>query len=170
MPLSPEYCLADRYKILSRVGEGGMGEVYRAIDLRLGRDVAIKVLPEHLASSPEALSRFEREARAIAALSHTNILAIHDFVIDQNLSFAVMELLEGETLAQLIKKSTIPWRKTVDIAIAIAEGLAAAHSKGIIHRDLKPENVFITSDGQVKILDFGLARLETTFDQNDFAF
>jgi serine/threonine-protein kinase len=158
MPLAPGTQLGSRYEILSLLGSGGMGEVYRAKDLRLGRNVAIKILPEHLASNPEALSRFQREARAVAALSHANILAIHDFVIEQNLSFAVMELLEGQTLRQLIYNSPIPWRKATEIAIDIAEGLSAAHSEGLIHRDLKPENIFITSHGHVKILDFGLAQ------------
>jgi serine/threonine protein kinase/tetratricopeptide (TPR) repeat protein len=149
-----------RYEILSPLGAGGMGEVYRAKDLRLGREVAIKVLPEHLASNPEALSRFEREAKAVAALSHPNILAIYDFGSDHDVSFAVMELLEGETLRKRIKESTLPWRKAAEIAVPIAEGLSAAHGKGVTHRDLKPENIFLTSDGQVKILDFGLAQLK----------
>jgi eukaryotic-like serine/threonine-protein kinase len=151
-------CLTARYEILSPLGAGGMGEVYRARDLRLGRDVAIKVLTEHLALNSDALARFEREAKAVAALSHPNILAIHDFGSDDNVSFAVMELLEGETLRKRIKDSKLTWRKAVEIAVQIAEGLSAAHSRGIIHRDLKPENIFLTSDRQVKILDFGLAQ------------
>jgi serine/threonine-protein kinase len=161
MPLTTGVILAGRFEILSSLGAGGMGEVYRSKDLRLGRDVAIKVLPEHLASNSDALSRFEREAKAIAALSHPNILAIHDFGSDNHISFAVMELLEGETLRQQMKQSALPWRKSVEIGISTAEGLSAAHSKGVVHRDLKPENIFLTSDGQVKILDFGLARIET---------
>lgn len=152
--------LSGRYEVLSQLGAGGMGEVYRARDQRLGRDVAIKVLPEHLALSHDALSRFEREAKAVAALSHPNILAIHDFGSDHDVSFAVMELLEGESLHKRIQQSPLSWRKTIEIAVPIADGLSAAHSKGVIHRDLKPENIFLTSDGQVKILDFGLARLE----------
>ena len=150
--------LFNHYEIIAPLGVGGMGEVYRAKDLRLDREVAVKVLPEHLAANPDALSRFEREAKAVAALSHPNILAIHDFGSDHGVSFAVMELLEGETLRQRLYSSALPWRKTVEIAISIAEGLSAAHSKGVIHRDLKPENIFLTADGQVKILDFGLAQ------------
>jgi serine/threonine protein kinase/Tfp pilus assembly protein PilF len=149
---------AGRYQILSSLGAGGMGEVYRAKDLRLDRDVAIKVLPEHLAGNPNALLRFEREAKAVAALSHPNILAIYDFESDHGVSFAVMELLEGETLRQRMKER-LDCDRAIEIAMFIAEGLSAAHSKGVIHRDLKPENIFITSDGQVKILDFGLAQL-----------
>jgi serine/threonine protein kinase/tetratricopeptide (TPR) repeat protein len=146
------------YEIVSPLGAGGMGEVYRARDVRLGREVAIKVLPEQLASDPKALSRFEREAKAVAALSHPNILAIHDFGADHGIYFAVTELLEGETLRTRIARERLAWRKAVEIGIAISEGLAAAHAKGFVHRDLKPENIFLTSAGLVKILDFGLAR------------
>jgi eukaryotic-like serine/threonine-protein kinase len=147
------------YKIISKIGAGGMGEVYRARDVRLDRDVAVKILTERLMNEPEAILRFEREAKAVASLSHPNILAIHDFDQDQNLYFTATELLEGETLRSRITKSQLSWRKAVEIGIAITDGLAAAHSKGIIHRDLKPENIFLTSDGQVKILDFGLAAI-----------
>jgi serine/threonine-protein kinase len=136
-----------------------MGEVYRAKDTRLDREVAVKVLPEQFAKDPDRLARFEREAKVVAALSHPNILAIHDYGTGQDCSFAVMELLEGETLRERLAQATLPWRKAVEIGIAIADGLAAAHAKGIIHRDLKPENLFLTSDGRVKILDFGLARV-----------
>src|SRR5437867_2465068 len=146
------------YEILAPLGAGGMGEVYRATDTRLGREVAIKVLPEHMAKDPQALARFEREAKAVAALSHPNILAIHDFGSEQGVAYAVTELLEGETLRTRVSRSPLPWRKAVDISLAICGGLSAAHAKGIIHRDLKPENIFLTADGQVKILDFGLAR------------
>jgi len=159
MPIGPGTRLGP-YEILAKVGAGGMGEVYRARHARLGRDVAIKVLPEHLADDSDALARFEREAKAVAALSHPNILAIHDFGTEEGVSFAVMELLQGETLRQRVAAAPLPWRKAVEIGVAIAEGLAAAHAKGIVHRDLKPENVFITGDGYVKILDFGLARRE----------
>ncbi len=148
------------YQILSLLGVGGMGEVYRARDTRLDREVAIKVLPPHLAQDPQALARFKREAKAVAALSHPNILAIHDFATEQGMSYAVMELLEGETLRSRLKAFALPWRKAVEIGIALADGLAAAHAKGITHRDLKPENIFVTSDGHTKILDFGLAKLK----------
>jgi serine/threonine-protein kinase len=145
------------YEILSPLGAGGMGEVYRARDTRLERDVAVKVLPENLIADADALARFEREAKAVAALSHPNILAIHDFGRDRGIAYAVMELLEGETLRERLDAGAIPQRKALDYALQIAQGLAAAHDRGIIHRDLKPQNVFLTRDGMVKILDFGLA-------------
>ena len=146
------------YEILSPLGAGGMGEVYRARDSRLERDVAVKVLPESLLSDGEALARFEREAKAVAALSHPNILAIHDFGRDRGIAYAVMELLEGETLRQKLDAGEIPQRKALDYALQIAQGLAAAHEREIVHRDLKPENIFVTRDAVVKILDFGLAK------------
>jgi len=155
------------YEILAPIGAGGMGEVYSARDTRLDRDVAIKVLPEHLAQSPVALSRFERESKAVAALSHPNILALYDVGAEQGISFAVTELLEGETLRGRLEKGAVPWRKAVGIGVAVADGLAAAHSKGIIHRDLKPANIFLTSDGRVKILDFGLARVKPPVSPQD---
>ncbi len=148
------------YQLQSLIGAGGMGEVYRARDLRLDRDVAVKILPEHLADNPEALRRFEREAKAVAALSHPNILSIFDFGTEQSVNYAVMELLEGETLRARLTRAALGWREAVEVGIPIAEGLAAAHAKGIIHRDVKPENIFLTSDGQVKILDFGIARVK----------
>ena len=135
-----------------------MGEVYRARDSRLDREVAIKVLPEHLASDPEFRARFEREAKAVAAISHPNILAIHDVGVDRGIPYSVTELLEGDTLRARLKEGPLPWREAVDIVLAVVEGLAAAHGKGIIHRDLKPENIFLTREGHTKILDFGLAR------------
>jgi len=150
------------YTIQSKIGAGGMGEVYRAHDTRLDRDVAVKILPEHLAQDAEALRRFEREAKAVAALSHPNILSIFDFGTEEGISYAVMELLKGETLRDRIQRGTLDWRETVEIGSAIAEGLAAAHAKNIIHRDLKPENIFLTNEGQVKILDFGIARVKRT--------
>lgn len=156
MPLSPGTRLGT-YEVISPLGAGGMGEVYRARDTKLNRDVAIKVLPESLAQDPATLARFEREAHAVAALSHPNILAIHDFASERGVTYAVTELLEGETLRQRLQ-STIPSRKAVEIAISVARGIAAAHERGIIHRDLKPENIFLTNDGVVKILDFGLAK------------
>src|SRR6185436_193171 len=145
-------------EVLSLIGAGGMGEVYRATDPRLGRDVAIKVLPEHLAQNPDALARFEREAKSVAALSHPNILAIHDVGTDQGIRFAVMELLEGETLRSRLSEAPLPWRAAAEIGASVANGLATAHAKNVIHRDLKPENIFLTSSGHTKILDFGLAR------------
>jgi len=147
------------YEILAPLGVGGMGEVYRARDSRLDRDVAVKVLPERLSEDPSALARFEREAKAVAALSHPNILAIHDFGRDRGILFAAMELLDGQTLRERLNGGSVPPRKAVDYALQIAQGLGAAHEKGIAHRDLKPENLFVTKDGRVKILDFGLAKL-----------
>jgi TolB-like protein/Tfp pilus assembly protein PilF len=159
MSLSPGTRLGP-YEVLAALGAGGMGEVYRARDARLDRDVAIKVLPENLAGDAVALSRFEREAKAVAAISHPNILAIHDFGTEGGVTFAVMELLDGETLRGRLAGGALPWREAVELAAAVADGLAAAHSRGIVHRDLKPENIFLTSDGRIKILDFGLARRE----------
>ncbi len=147
------------YEIQSSIGAGGMGEVYRARDTRLGRDVAIKVLPESLAKDVERLRRFEQEARTIAALNHPNILAIHDIGTYDGSPFLVSELLEGETLRSKLEAGPLPARRAIEYALGIAHGLAAAHEKGIVHRDLKPENIFITRDGRVKVLDFGLAKL-----------
>jgi TolB-like protein len=135
-----------------------MGEVYRARDTRLERDVAVKLLPESVARDPDRLARFDREAKSVAALSHPNILALHDAGTDNGMSFVVMELLEGETLRARIARGPLSIRRSVDTAIQIARGLAAAHAKGLVHRDLKPENVFLVADGHVKILDFGLAK------------
>ena len=147
------------YEIVSPLGAGGMGEVYRARDTRLGRDVAVKVLPASLASDRELLWRFEQEARAVGTLDHPNILAIHDLGTHEETPYLVTELLEGQTLRDRMSGSTLPLRKAVDIAVQTANGVAAAHAKGTVHRDLKPENLFITADGRVKILDFGLAKL-----------
>jgi eukaryotic-like serine/threonine-protein kinase len=140
------------------LGQGGMGEVYRARDTRLHRDVAVKVLPPAVAADPDRLRRFEQEARAVAALSHPNILAVYDVGQESDLHFIVSELLEGESLRQKLDEGPLPARRAIDIAVQIARGLAAAHDKGIIHRDLKPENIFITKEGRAKILDFGLAK------------
>jgi eukaryotic-like serine/threonine-protein kinase len=148
-----------RYKLRSLIGEGGMGQVYRATDTTLGRDVAVKLLLPDIAPGSEQLQRFEQEARAAGALNHPNILAIYDVGTVDGLSYVVSELLEGETLRDRTRGGAIPIRKTIDYAHQIARGLAAAHAKGIVHRDLKPENIFITKDGHVKILDFGLAKL-----------
>ena len=147
------------YEIVSPIASGGMGDVYRARDVRLEREVAVKVLPERYLRDAEARMRFEREAKAVAALSHPNILAIHDYGSHENAAYSVTELLEGQTLRRRLIEGTLPWRKAVDIAAEVADGLAAAHAKGIIHRDLKPENIFLTADGRVKILDFGLVQL-----------
>jgi serine/threonine protein kinase len=147
------------YEVVGAIGAGGMGEVYRARDTRLGRDVAIKVLPASFAGDPERLRRFEQEARAVAALNHPNILAIHDIGTHDGAPFLVTELLEGETLRERLAEGALPVRKAIEIAVQAAHGVAAAHEKGIIHRDLKPANIFLTTDGRVKILDFGLAKL-----------
>ena len=146
------------YEILASLGAGGMGEVYRARDRKLDRDVAVKVLPQATAADPDALARFEREAKAVAALSHPNILSIFDFGSEDGVAYAVMELLEGETLRGKLDAGPIPQKQAVDYTLQIAKGLAAAHERGIVHRDLKPENLFVSRDGHLKILDFGLAK------------
>ena len=146
------------YEILSPLGAGGMGEVYRARDTRLSREVAVKVLPGHLQSNADALARFEHEARAVAALSHPNILAIHDVGREGAVAYLVTELLDGESLRERLAAAAVPPRKAIEYAQQMARGLAAAHDRGMVHRDLKPENIFLTRDGLVKILDFGLAR------------
>jgi Tol biopolymer transport system component len=147
------------YEILAPLGAGGMGEVYRARDAKLNRDIAIKILPAALASDPAARARFEREAQAVAALSHPNILGIFDFGIEKDVPFAVMELLDGVTLREQLHDGAVAARKAIEYAQQIAAGLGAAHARGITHRDLKPENVFVTRDGRIKILDFGLAKI-----------
>jgi len=147
------------YEVKSLLGAGGMGEVYRARDARLGRDVAIKVLPSFLCTDSERLRRFEQEARAAAALNHPNILAVFQMGTYEGSPYMVSELLEGETLREQITRGRMTIRKAIDYGIQIARGLAAAHEKGVVHRDLKPENLFATKDGRVKILDFGLAKL-----------
>jgi hypothetical protein len=158
LTLSPGTRLGS-YEIVAALGSGGMGEVYRARDVRLGRDVAVKVLASRLAGNPEAQARFEREAKAVAALSHPNIVALFDYGESDGTLFTVSELLQGETLRARLAARPLPQRKAVEYAVQIARGLAAAHDRGIVHRDLKPENVFLTRDGHVKILDFGLVRL-----------
>jgi eukaryotic-like serine/threonine-protein kinase len=158
MTLSPTTKLGP-YEIQSLLGAGGMGEVYRARDARLGREVAIKVLTSGSAPDSERLRRFEQEARATAALNHPNILAVFDIGTQDGSPYIVSELLEGETLRSRLTSGPLPMRKTIDYALQIARGLAAAHDHGIFHRDLKPENIYITRDGHVKILDFGLAKL-----------
>src|ERR1700732_1716446 len=152
----------DGYEILSLLGEGGMGEVYRARDLVLKRDVAIKVLPQFVSQDPDRMRRFEQEAQAAAALNHPNILAVFQLGNFEVTTYLVSELLEGGTLRQELTHGALPSRKAIDYGVQIAHGLAAAHDKAIVHRDLKPENIFITRDARAKILDFGLAKLLPT--------
>jgi serine/threonine protein kinase/Tol biopolymer transport system component len=154
------------YEIIDLLGAGGMGEVFRARDPRLGREVAIKVLPASFAADTDRLRRFEQEARAVAALNHPNILAIHDIGTSEGAPYIVSELLDGESLRKRLAGGALPVRKAIDYATQIAQGLAAAHDKGIVHRDLKPENIMITRDGRAKILDFGLAKLTQAQDQS----
>jgi serine/threonine protein kinase len=149
----------NQYRITASIGAGGMGEVFRARDTRLNRDVAVKVLPKDFASDADRLRRFEQEAKTLAALNHPNILTIHDAGVHEGAPYLVSELLEGKTLRDELNGGALPLRKATDHALHLAQGLAAAHARGVIHRDLKPENIFITKDGRVKILDFGLAKL-----------
>jgi serine/threonine protein kinase len=152
----------NQYRIIASIGAGGMGEVFRARDTRLNRDVAVKVLPKDFASDADRLRRFEQEAKTLAALNHPNILTIHDAGVHEGAPYLVSELLRGQTLREVLGNAAttaLPVRKATDYALQIAQGLAAAHGKGVIHRDLKPENIFVTQDGRVKILDFGLAKL-----------
>ncbi len=159
MPLTPGEQLGP-YEILGPLGKGGMGEVYRARDTRLRREVALKLLPDAAAHDADSLHRFDRETRAVATLNHPNILAIHDTGSFRAVPYAVTELLEGETLLDRLRGGPLHPQKAVEVASQIAEGLAAAHEKGIIHRDIKPDNIFLTNEGRVKILDFGIARIE----------
>ncbi|HVE66244.1 MAG TPA: protein kinase, partial [Thermoanaerobaculia bacterium] len=147
------------YEVTGRIGAGGMGEVYRARDSRLGRDVAVKVLPEELSSDPDRRSRFEQEARSASALNHPNIVTVHDIGISDSTVYIAMELVEGRTVRELLVDGPIPTKKMLSIAAQTADGLARAHAAGIVHRDLKPENLMVTKEGFVKILDFGLAKL-----------
>src|SRR6185369_7293933 len=147
------------YEIVAPLGAGGMGEVWRAKDDRLGREVAIKVLPHEAAGDADRMRRFELEARSASALNHPAILTIHDFGVEAGIHYLVTELLSGRTLREaLLAEGPVPQRRALDWMTQVARGLAAAHEKGILHRDLKPENLFVTADGHVKILDFGLAR------------
>jgi len=146
------------YRIIEKIGQGGMGEVYQAKDQKLGRDVAIKVLPEEFAKDTDRVARFQREAKLLASLNHPNIAAIHGLEESGGTSFLILELVQGETLANRLKRGPIPVEESLKLALQIAEALEAAHEKGVIHRDLKPANVKITPEGKVKILDFGLAK------------
>ena len=148
------------YEIIAPLGKGGMGEVYRARDTRLRREVALKLLPDAAAHDADSLHRFDRETRAVATLNHPSILAIHDTGSFRAVPYAVTELLEGESLADRLRSGPLHAQKAVEVASQIADGLAAAHEKGIIHRDIKPENIFLTHEGRAKILDFGIARIE----------
>ena len=146
------------FQIVAMIGRGGMGEVYRARDMRLKREVAIKTLPPGFAGDRDRIARFEREARAASALNHPNIVSVHEFGHEGGVTFIVSELVEGETLARLIHRGPLPLRKLIEVSTQTCDGLAAAHAAGVIHRDLKPGNIMLTRDGRVKILDFGLAR------------
>ncbi|HTW50179.1 MAG TPA: protein kinase [Acidobacteriaceae bacterium] len=165
MPLAEGSYLGG-YEIVAPLGTGGMGEVYRARDPRLNRQVAIKVLPESFSRDPDRLRRFEQEARATAALNHPNVCAVYQLGVGTP-AYIVSELLEGETLRERLRRGPLPVYKAVEVGVQIARGLAAAHKKGIIHRDLKPANIFLTRDGHAKILDFGLARVETPIDKRE---
>jgi TolB-like protein/Tfp pilus assembly protein PilF len=158
MPLSPGTHLGT-YEILSPLGAGGMGEVYRARDTRLGRDVAVKVLPEAMASSPDRLARFEREARTVAGLNHPNIVVLHSIEEEGGIRFLTMELVEGQSLDSLVTPGGLPLSRVLELSIRLADALVAAHERGVVHRDLKPGNVMVTREGRVKVLDFGLAKL-----------
>src|SRR5580765_7961512 len=160
MPLTIGTRLA-AYEIIAPLGAGGMGEVYRARDTRLGRDVAIKVLPAAVASSPERLARFEREAKTVAGLNHPNIVVLHSLEESGGIRFLTMELVEGRDLASLVSPGGLSLEQLLDVGVALADALVAAHERGVVHRDLKPANVMITRDGRVKVLDFGLAKLAT---------
>jgi len=165
MPLVPGTRLGP-YEIVSSLGAGGMGEVYRARDMRLGRDVAVKVLPAVFSTDLDRLRRFEQEARVLSALNHPNLLAIYDVGSQDGIHFLVSELLEGASLGQRLNEGALPLRKAVDYAVQAAKGLGAAHGKGIVHRDLKPDNIFVTEDGRVKVLDFGLAKQVADSSEN----
>src|SRR6202162_6099322 len=158
MPLSPLTRLGP-YEIISAIGAGGMGEVYRARDTRLDRTVAIKILPEHLSSNPEAKQRFDREARAISALSHPNICHLYDVGQHDGVSYLVMEYLEGETLGERLRRGKLPLEQMFRVGVEICRGLEQAHLSGVVHRDLKPGNIMLTKSG-AKLMDFGLAKAQ----------
>jgi TolB-like protein/Tfp pilus assembly protein PilF len=159
LPVLPGQSLL-HYRLVEKIGAGGMGDVWRAVDTRLDREVAVKVMSERLAHDTEALARFEREARAVAALSHPNVLALYDVGRDGGVSYVVTELLHGTTLRARLAEGPMTSRAAVELALHVAQGLAAAHARGLVHRDLKPENIFVAASGGVKVLDFGLARFE----------
>src|SRR6266498_1028134 len=161
MQISPGSHLGP-YEVSSLLGAGGMGEVYRARDTKLGRDVALKVLPAEVSSDPERRRRFEAEARSASALNHPNIVTVYDIGSSDSTIYVAMEMVEGKTLRELILAEPLPTRKLLEIGVQIAEGLAKAHAAGIVHRDLKPENLMVSRDGYAKILDFGLAKLAST--------
>src|SRR5690349_15357784 len=161
MTLAPGTRLGS-HEIVAAIGSGGMGEVYRARDTRLGRDVALKVLSGDVASSPERLERFQREAKALAALDHPGIVGVYSVEEIGGVHFLTMQLVEGQSLDLLIAGGPVPPERLLAIAASLAEALAAAHAKGIVHRDLKPANVMVTSDCRVKVLDFGLAKVEAS--------
>src|SRR5690348_13930241 len=146
------------YEVVAPLGAGGMGEVYRARDTRLGRDIALKLLPTELASNPDRLARFEREARTVAGLAHPNIVSLFSIEEHDSIRFLILELVEGRDLSSMVTRSGLPVAQVLDIAIPLADALVAAHEKGVVHRDLKPANVMLSREGRVKVLDFGLAK------------
>src|SRR5579864_2863656 len=166
MPIKPGQRLGP-YEIVASIGAGGMGEVYKARDTRLKRDVALKVLPESFAADADRLRRFQLEAQSAGALNHPNILVVYDIGTQDHSPYLVSELLEGETLRDRLRQGKLASAKAIDYATQIAAGLSAAHNRGITHRDIKPENLFITKDGRVKILDFGLAKVASTEKRAD---
>ena len=158
MTLSPGTLLGP-YEIIAPLGSGGMGEVYRARDPRLGRDIALKTLPANVAKEPERLARFQREARTVAGLNHPNVVVLYSIEEAGGIQFLTMELVEGESLDHVIAPGGLPLSRVLDLAIALSDALTAAHERGVVHRDLKPANVMLTKDGRLKVLDFGLAKL-----------